>query len=70
MVKLRALAAVLSEKVCSHTFHVTGITAYLDNGGKIENAQVIAAHESPRDTKLYGRTGDYITLDEIERILI
>ncbi len=36
----------------------------------IENAQVIAAHESPRTTKLYDRTSDVITLDEVERILI
>jgi integrase/recombinase XerD len=34
----------------------------------IENAQVIAAHESPRTTKLYDRTSDEITLDEVERI--
>jgi hypothetical protein len=27
-----------------------------ENGGTIENAQVIAAHESPRTTKLYDRT--------------
>jgi hypothetical protein len=42
----------------------------LDNGGTIENAQVIAVHESPRTTKLYDRTSDEITLDEIERIII
>ena len=36
----------------------------------IENAQLIAAHESPRTTKLYDRTADAITLDEIERIAI
>jgi len=36
----------------------------------IENAQAIAAHESPRTTKLYDRTSDEITLDEIERISI
>ena len=36
----------------------------------IENAQAIAAHESPRTTKLYDRTEDEITLDEIERIVI
>jgi hypothetical protein len=30
----------------------------------------IAAHESPRTTKLYDRTSDQITLDEIERIAI
>jgi len=27
-------------------------------------------HESPRMTKLYDRTGDAITLDEVERIRI
>jgi integrase/recombinase XerD len=37
-------------------------------GGTIEKAQLIAAHESPRTTKLYDRTGDEITLDEVERI--
>jgi hypothetical protein len=35
-----------------------------------ENAQAMAAHESPRTTKLYDRTGDEITLDEVERITI
>ncbi len=40
------------------------------NGGTIEKAQAIAAHESPKTTKLYDRTNDQITLDEVERILI
>lgn len=35
-----------------------------------ENAQAIAAHESPRTTKLYGWRSDQISLSEIERILI
>jgi hypothetical protein len=35
-----------------------------------KNAQAMAAHESPRTTKLYDRTGDEITLDEVERITI
>jgi site-specific recombinase XerD len=70
MVKRRAAAAGLPETTCNHTFRATGITAYLENGGTIENAQAIAAHESPRTTKLYDRTSDEITLDEIERILI
>lgn len=70
MVKRRAKAAGIPETTCNHTFRATGITAYLDNGGTIENAQAIAAHESPRTTKLYDRTDDEITLDEIERILI
>ena len=68
MIKRRAAAAGLPRATCCHTFRATGITAYLDNGGTIENAQAIAAHESPRTTKLYDRTCDQITLDEIERI--
>jgi integrase/recombinase XerD len=70
MVKRRAEEALLPDSTCCHTFRATGITAYLENGGTIENAQMIAAHESPRTTKLYDRTGDEITLDEIEQILI
>ena len=70
MVKRRAGAAGLPSTVCCHSFRATGITAYLENGGTIENAQAIAAHESPRTTKLYDRTGDEITLDEVERIQI
>jgi integrase len=68
MIKRRATAAGLPYSTCCHTFRATGITAYLENGGTIENAQAIAAHESPRTTKLYDRTGDQITLDEVERI--
>jgi hypothetical protein len=48
----------------------TGITAYLQNGGTIEKAQLITSHEPPRTTKLYDRTSDELTLDEIEEIQI
>ena len=30
----------------------------------------MAAHESPRTTKLYDRTMDQVTLDEVERIVV
>jgi integrase/recombinase XerD len=70
MVKRRAKAAGLSDRVSCHTFRATGITAYLENGGTIEHAQQIAAHESPKTTKLYDRTNDRITLDEVEKIVI
>ena len=70
MIRRRAKGAGLPETTCCHTFRATGITAYLSNGGTMEKAQAIAAHESPRTTKLYDRTGDEITLDEVERILI
>jgi integrase/recombinase XerD len=70
MIKRRARAAGIPDRIGCHTFRATGITAYLLNGGTLEHAQQIAAHESPRTTKLYDRTNDAITLDEIERILI
>jgi integrase/recombinase XerD len=70
MVKRRAVAAGLSPRIGNHTFRATGITAYLENGGTLEHAQQIAAHESPKTTKLYDRTNDQITLDEVERIVI
>ncbi len=70
MVKRRAKQAGLPARTCCHSFRATGITAYLGNEGTLERAQAIAAHESPRTTKLYDRTSDDITLDEIERIVI
>lgn len=70
MIKRRAKEAGLPDTICCHTFRATGITAYLNNGGTVENAQAIAAHESPRTTKLYDRRSDQISLDEIERITL
>jgi integrase len=70
MIRRRAKDAGIKTKLGCHTFRATGITAYLENGGTLEHAQQIAAHESPRTTKLYDRTTDQITLDEIERITI
>lgn len=70
LVRRRAKDAGIGQAICNHTFRATGITAYLANGGTLEMAQAIAAHESPRTTKLYDRTADEITLDEVERIIL
>ncbi len=70
MIKRRAKAAGLPSDICNHTFRGSGITVYLDNGGTIENAAAIAAHESTRTTQLYDRTDEELSLDEIERIHI
>ena len=51
-------------------FSVSFADPYLKNSGKLEVAQQIANHESPRTTKLYDRRTDEISLDEIERITI
>ena len=42
----------------------------LKNGGKLEIAQQMAAHESSRTTGLYDRRDDQVSLDEVERIVI
>jgi integrase/recombinase XerD len=68
MVRRRAAAAGIHAPIGNHTFRATGITAYLGNGGALEHAQSMAAHESPRTTKLYDRTKDRLTQDEVERI--
>jgi site-specific recombinase XerD len=56
MIRRRAAAAGIAAPIGNHTFRATGITAYLANGGALEHAQEMAAHESPRTTKLYDRT--------------
>jgi integrase len=70
MIRRRTAEAGLKGKLGCHVFRATGITAYLEAGGTLENAQAMAAHESQHTTKLYDRTGDEITLDEVERITI
>ncbi len=66
----RAAGLGMKVRIGCHTFRAIGITANLEAGGRLENTQAMAAHESPRTTKLYDRTGDEITLDEVERIAI
>jgi site-specific recombinase XerC len=70
MIRRRTADAGFRVKLGCHVFRATGITTYLEAGGTLENAQAMAAHESPRTTKLYDRTSDAITLDEVERITI
>ena len=48
MIRRRAAAAGIAAEIGCHTFRATGITAYLANGGALEHAQEMAAHESPR----------------------
>jgi site-specific recombinase XerD len=69
MIARRAKAAGIATQIGCHTFRATGITIYLTNGGTLEKAQMMAAHSSPRTTKLYDRTNDVVTLDEVERVV-
>ena len=68
MIRKRAAAAGVAEEIGCHTFRATGIITYLANGGALEHAQAMAVRESPRTTKLYDRTKERLTQDEVERI--
>jgi hypothetical protein len=68
MIQRRAKAAGLRTRISARSFRATGITTYLQNGGKLEIAQHMAGHESARTTRLYDRRSDEVELDEVERI--
>jgi site-specific recombinase XerD len=70
MILRRAKKAGLLTRLGCHSFRATGITVYLLNGGLLEYAQQMAAHESARTTKLYDRRSDQVTLDQVERIVL
>lgn len=70
MVQRRAAMAGVETSVCCHSFRATGITNYLNHKGTLEKAQAMAAHSSPRTTKLYDRTNDQVSLDEVEKITL
>ncbi|MGF6916728.1 hypothetical protein OKW28_000901 [Paraburkholderia sp. 40] len=52
MVRRRALAAGIGTVIGNHTFRATGITAYLKNGGTLENAAAMANHASTHHATL------------------
>ena len=68
MIRRRVAAAGIAAKIGCHTFRATGITAHLANGDALEHAQEMAAHKSPRTTKLYDRTKERLIQDEVGRI--
>lgn len=70
MVRRRAQLAGIATAIGNHTFRATGITAYLKNGGTLENAAAMANHASTRTTQLYDRRCDAISLDGVERIRV
>jgi integrase/recombinase XerD len=49
-IRKRARNAGFLTLVGCHTWRATGVTVYLENGGRLEHAQQMAAYESPRTT--------------------
>jgi hypothetical protein len=47
-IRKRAKVAGYLTPVGCHTWRATGITIYLENDGRLEHAQQMAGHESPR----------------------
>ena len=70
MIRGRLKQTGIRTKAGCHSFRATRITCYLENKGTLEKAHQMASHSSPRTTKLYDRTNDQITLDEVEKIVI
>ena len=68
MSRRRSAAVGIQTEIGCHSFRATGITAYPKNGGRLEVAHRMAAHESARTTGLYDRRTDKVSLDEVERI--
>ena len=55
-------------RICCHTFRGTGITAYLENSGKLEVAQRLAGHADKSTTKLCDRRKELVSKEEVEKI--
>lgn len=68
MIKRRLQDAKIEDDASPHSFRAMGITNYLDNGGSLDKAQEIAAHEDIRTTRLYDRRRQRISLEEILRV--
>jgi hypothetical protein len=60
----------IKTRIGNHSMRATGITDYLKSDGTLEHAQTMAAHSSPRTTKLYDRRNDETALDEYEKVRI
>jgi site-specific recombinase XerD len=70
MIGRRARQAGIKTRIGNHSMRATGITDYLKSDGTLEHAQTMAAHSSPRTTKLYDRRNDETALDEYEKVRI
>jgi site-specific recombinase XerD len=70
MIQRRVRQAGIKTRIGNHSMRATGITDYLKSDGTLEHAQMMAAHSSPRTTKLYDRRNDETALDEYEKVRI
>jgi integrase len=67
-VKRRCRVAALPSSICNHSFRATGVTIFMENGGRLEDAQERAGHADSRTTRLYVRKARSIAQAEVERV--
>jgi site-specific recombinase XerD len=70
MIGRRARHAGIKTRIGNHSMLATGIIDYQKSDGTLEHAQTMAAHSSPRTTKLNDRRSDETALDEYEKVRI
>ncbi len=68
MIRTRATACGIKKRLRCHSFRATGITEYMNAGGSLDVAQTIAGHAQLSTTKIYDRSKDRITIEEVERV--
>ncbi|MEQ9087075.1 MAG: tyrosine-type recombinase/integrase [Pontimonas sp.] len=69
MVQRRAEAARLATHTTCHSFRATGITSFLENGGTVDTARLMATHASTRTTGLYDRRRNQVSKEDWLRIM-
>ena len=70
MIKRRAVTSALPATTCCHTFRAMDHGVPVRTGGRSSTRSGSPGHASPKATKLYDRTADAVSLDEIERMVI
>lgn len=68
MVRRRAAAAGVHKPIGNHSFRATGITTFMNSGGALEKAQMLAGHAHISTTKLYVRSDDDDKVQEIAKL--
>ena len=68
MVARRAKVLGISGKTKNHTFRVTGITHFLEEGGRLDDAQDIANHADSSTTRRYDRRSNQRLVNILKQV--
>lgn len=68
MIARRAKAIGISGNTKNHTFRATGITHFLEGGGRIDDAQDIANHSDASTTRRYDRRSNKRLVDVLKTV--